>query len=454
MRLLGFLPLLVPFVWYFVAAPMLCWRELLVAVRHARSDAPASAEAGVAHALEEAVGWWPDNSYVHLYRGYWSVTHRDAEGATASFQRAAELAQGEGGALLDVLLATGSTPGKPPGAGGTELMTHASSPADALRLAPVALFRRDAKLAAELLARAAGREEKSFAYRRAAGFVEILRGRPGEALAHLEVAWPLRSAAAAAPGFGIGFVPFRMRAAAGESSGSPALRLELGPWLGLVTSSARELREASVETLHAMVVLAHVRASYRKSLHWAQVLAGSFAAEVAALGLGGNLDRYLYPRGYGESIEQAAARHRVDPFLVHAIVREESHYDAGSKSKAGAVGLMQLMPQTAAWAAGRMKDPAVDGTRLDDPLRNIAIGCWYLAHLTQGLPKDARRLEWLLAAYNAGPGNANGWIARWKKSGGEPLAAVTFPETRDYVQKVSRSYANYRRVWNVDGAMR
>jgi soluble lytic murein transglycosylase-like protein len=118
-----------------------------------------------------------------------------------------------------------------------------------------------------------------------------------------------------------------------------------------------------------------------------------------------------------------AGRNRLDPALVHAVIRAESGYNPHAVSAKGAIGLMQLMPATA-------RELDVDDPR--DPSANIAAGTLYLRHM---LDQFEGSLELALAGYNAGPEAV-------RRFGGVP----PFPETRNYVERVLRDYrgdANY-----------
>ena len=127
---------------------------------------------------------------------------------------------------------------------------------------------------------------------------------------------------------------------------------------------------------------------------------------------------------------------RVDPALVYGIARTESNFDADLESRAGALGLMQVMPETASFLTGAPATPELQG-QLRDPSLNLDLGQRYVGYLAGQEPVRGDLLR-LLAAYNAGPGA----LARWSggmRDGGDPLLfieAVPPDETRAYVPRV------------------
>jgi soluble lytic murein transglycosylase-like protein len=120
-------------------------------------------------------------------------------------------------------------------------------------------------------------------------------------------------------------------------------------------------------------------------------------------------------RPYLPLIEAAAKRHQVDPLLVHAVITVESRFHARARSRKGAMGLMQLMPQTAAGLG--VENPW-------DPVQNIEGGVAYLGSLIREFGDEVLAL----AAYNAGPGAVNRYGQR----------VPPYRETREYVQKITR----------------
>jgi soluble lytic murein transglycosylase len=145
---------------------------------------------------------------------------------------------------------------------------------------------------------------------------------------------------------------------------------------------------------------------------------------------------------YWSEVRAAAGPVHLDPRLVLAVVKVESGFRPDAVSRAGAVGLMQVLPTTAAWVWRRGGLPgAFQVERLKDPDVNLRVGAYYLAYL---LERAHGNVIVALSAYNGGPENA----ARWTESpwrGTLPyLGAVSFPETRAFVVKVLVSYAAYK----------
>jgi len=161
--------------------------------------------------------------------------------------------------------------------------------------------------------------------------------------------------------------------------------------------------------------------------------------------------RYLtHPVPYPVQVVSAAGREGIAPCLIYGMMREESLFDNEVVSRAGAVGLMQLMPETAR-AVAKNVDLAPDaGDRLGDPVVNVSIGSWYAADL---LRDGKGSVVWMLAAYNAGPGAANQWIRPGVEGNAaiDAVESIDYKETRGYVKRVVES-ANVYHALYFDGA--
>jgi len=149
---------------------------------------------------------------------------------------------------------------------------------------------------------------------------------------------------------------------------------------------------------------------------------------------------YPLPEEYRSMIADSAQRHRVNPYLVAAIIQGESKWRSGAVSSAGAVGLMQVLPSTAAdldhAVAARFVSSA---QKLTDPATNIEFGTAYFRLLVERY----NEIEPALAAYNAGMRNVDEWVAE----GSDIRDAIEFPETRHYVLRVMRAKDAYERLY-------
>lgn len=173
------------------------------------------------------------------------------------------------------------------------------------------------------------------------------------------------------------------------------------------------------------------------------VAAVAVLALVALLGTQGPhwWRRYYHPLHYESAIGESARANDLDPYLIAAVINSESSFDKDEVSRSGAIGLMQLMPNTA-----REVDPSALGEgaeedALRDPEKNIKLGTKYLAGLMRRYDDTATAL----AAYNAGSSNADRWAS---DAGAEEIdESIKFPETRRYVRKVLEERSEYERLY-------
>jgi soluble lytic murein transglycosylase len=143
--------------------------------------------------------------------------------------------------------------------------------------------------------------------------------------------------------------------------------------------------------------------------------------------------RLRYPLAYEPIIRGHAANYRIDPALLAAVIYQESRFRAHARSSSGAIGLMQLLPETASGIALRTGGSRFRVADLYDPEINVRYGSWYLRHLLDKYGDERSAL----AAYNAGQDN----VDRWRASG----TGIAFPETRHYVNRVEHLKTLYRR---------
>jgi soluble lytic murein transglycosylase len=154
---------------------------------------------------------------------------------------------------------------------------------------------------------------------------------------------------------------------------------------------------------------------------------------------------YIYPLPHREQVFRYAQDNGLDPYLVAAVIRTESRFVAAARSPKGAVGLMQLMPETGRWVATQLDYPGFSATMLADPDISIRFGTWYLA----SLKREFQNNDILsLAAYNGGRGNVRQWINQFGwPADFRDISQIPFRETRDYVGKVLDARNHYRYLY-------
>ena len=153
----------------------------------------------------------------------------------------------------------------------------------------------------------------------------------------------------------------------------------------------------------------------------------------------------FYPFGWRAEITAAASRAALDPMFVAAVVREESSYDPRARSRVGARGLMQLMPDTGRSVARQRGLPFLDGgATLDEPAANLELGATFIG----GLVRDFGDPRLAVAAYNAGPRRVREW---WNARRSDDLEVwveqIPFDETRAFVKRVMVAWEEYRRLY-------
>ena len=147
---------------------------------------------------------------------------------------------------------------------------------------------------------------------------------------------------------------------------------------------------------------------------------------------------------FEELITDAAAKENLDPLLLAALIRQESLYLSSATSSASARGLMQIIPPTGDWIASKLAWPEYTVSDLNRPIISIPFGAFYLAEQRRNF--DGKPYA-MLAAYNAGPGNARRWL---DLSGDDPdlfLEVITATETQRYIRRISEYRAVYAALY-------
>ena len=162
--------------------------------------------------------------------------------------------------------------------------------------------------------------------------------------------------------------------------------------------------------------------------------------------------KFLYPFPYRTTVENYSVRWNVDKFLTIAVMKVESNFSESARSQSGAVGLMQIMPETAAWISFQLgeseEEIIADLKNLREPETNIRYGTWYLAELEEEFGGND---VLALAAYNAGRGNVREWMRKnnWDENFSD-VDKIPYAETRDYVKCVLLCRKKYSALYGTE----
>ena len=198
--------------------------------------------------------------------------------------------------------------------------------------------------------------------------------------------------------------------------------------------------------------LRRVRAARRRRQRRRTLLAIFASALIVLIALGAwalfgrdRIDLSRYPMTYAPEIRAAAAEFSLDPAYVASVVLAESSFDAEAVSSAGAIGLMQIMPATGEWIAGKLEDEPFDVQRLYQPEVNLRYGCWYLRFLLDRYDEDMYTAS---TAYHQGQGRVDQWLEDPQYSqDGRTLTAISSAVTDTYVNRIMESYAHYQELY-------
>lgn len=155
--------------------------------------------------------------------------------------------------------------------------------------------------------------------------------------------------------------------------------------------------------------------------------------------------KLFYPYQYRELVTEYAELRELNPALVAGVILGESKFKIEAKSHKGAMGLMQLMPETAEWIAGQIELEDFVVEDLMDPETNIRFGTWYLSSLRHEFQGNEILM---LAAYNAGRGNVKKWMEKyhWNMDFSD-IEEIPYKETREYVIKVIKNKEKYQQLY-------
>lgn len=185
--------------------------------------------------------------------------------------------------------------------------------------------------------------------------------------------------------------------------------------------------------------------SYRKNKKLRKLLL-VLAIAVIIIGNFKIILRSFFPLEYKESILRYSELYNVDPNWIAAVINTESKFNVDAVSSKGAMGLMQIMPDTGLWIAELIGIENFSEEMIKEPEINIYLGTWYLNKLSDDFNGD---YDLVLAAYNGGPGNVAKWLGDDKYSDdGVKLRTIPFDETKKYVKKVKFNYSMYKYLYD------
>lgn len=153
---------------------------------------------------------------------------------------------------------------------------------------------------------------------------------------------------------------------------------------------------------------------------------------------------FFYPLKYYDTVCTQAEKYNLDPMLIMAIIKAESNFEPEAVSHKDAVGLMQITPTTAAWAAEQMGIFDFDAKKLSNPETNIAIGVWYIDYL---LDYYEGHQQLAFAAYNAGTGNVDKWLESNRIQENGKVLTLPYKETSKYLVNINTYYDRYKQLY-------
>ena len=160
-----------------------------------------------------------------------------------------------------------------------------------------------------------------------------------------------------------------------------------------------------------------------------------------------NILKIKYTTRYSEYVEKYAKEEQIDPLLIYAIIKQESNFNPKAVSNAGAMGLMQLMQETANEVAENEVIEFKQEETLFNPEKNIQLGVKYFA----GLKRQFQNDEIALVAYNGGSGNTQKWLSDGTikvEEGHINIDDIPYSETKNYVKKILKYYQMYKEIYS------
>jgi soluble lytic murein transglycosylase len=153
----------------------------------------------------------------------------------------------------------------------------------------------------------------------------------------------------------------------------------------------------------------------------------------------------LYPLAYYSEVATWSQQVQINPLLVLGLIRQESRFNPKIRSSADAVGLMQVIPETADWISKQLKTPKYS---METPSDNLRFGTWYFDYTHRTYNQNSALA---IASYNAGPGAVSSWVKESKTQDmDEFIEAIPYSETRGYVEAVLANHWNYLRLYHTE----
>lgn len=152
-----------------------------------------------------------------------------------------------------------------------------------------------------------------------------------------------------------------------------------------------------------------------------------------------------HPVKYGEYVEKYSSLYAVPEEIVYGVIKTESGFKSDAVSPKGAIGLMQITPDTFEWLRFKMGEN--DSSSTSDLLYNPEINIKYGTYFLSLLYTEFGIWDTAYAAYNAGRGKVNEWLKNPQNNDNGKLMNIPYKETSDYVKKVSRAVENYKKIY-------
>ncbi len=150
---------------------------------------------------------------------------------------------------------------------------------------------------------------------------------------------------------------------------------------------------------------------------------------------------FVYKIPYKQEVVELCEKYGLNPLYVYSVIKVESSFNEKAKSSAGAKGLMQITEKTAEFIAEKLNIKTYD---IFDVKTNLTFGTYYLSYLKNKFIYD----DTVTCAYNAGEGNVINWLKNKEYSeDGKTLKIVPFKETRDYREKIEKTFAKYEKLY-------